>query len=246
MTLQDFHDAEDWVYIDKVDELPSVRAIYCDTRDFGITVNDDPEYTDGHPTPWTGKYQSLINNPKCKPDFLIEKGEILKFLKLLENISGGKEDWRDLRFNDKVPDRSGWDFKYIRFYRYGCDSNKYIVTGSYGTAVHWRDLNAENIIDDCHAYSHGTKDDITIGIDPGQDKGDWTGYQTNDPRKQIGFKFKPTFNSCIDHFEIRGYDPKRKFMLTTVYPKSGEPFEDEIEEAYYDGAFETKDYVACG
>lgn len=59
----------------------------------------------------------------------------------------------------------------------------------------------------------------------------------------IGFKFKPTFSSNIDFFEIRGYDQERDMILTIVHPKSGSPFEDEIEKKYCDGAFFTGDYV---
>jgi len=66
----------------------------------------------------------------------------------------------------------------------------------------------------------------------------------NNMKYKIGFKFKPTFSSNIDHFEVRGIDEKRDMVLTTVYPKSGFSFEDEIERVYYDSAFMTGDYVA--
>lgn len=59
----------------------------------------------------------------------------------------------------------------------------------------------------------------------------------------IGRRFKPTFFSIIDHYEIRGYDEERQMVLTWVYPKGkGERFEDEIEEKYLIGAFETGEY----
>lgn len=61
---------------------------------------------------------------------------------------------------------------------------------------------------------------------------------------QIGFKFKPTFSSNIDFFEVRGIDEKRNMVLTIVHPKSGYPFNDEIEKEYYEGAFITGDYAA--
>ena len=61
---------------------------------------------------------------------------------------------------------------------------------------------------------------------------------------QIGFKFKPTFSSNIDFFEVRGIDEKRNMVLTIVHPKSGSSFNDEIEKEYYEGAFFTGDYVA--
>lgn len=60
----------------------------------------------------------------------------------------------------------------------------------------------------------------------------------------VGKKFKPTFQSEIDYFEIRGYDSERDMVLTKAYPKDGEPFDDEIEEKYLVGAFETGEYVA--
>ena len=60
---------------------------------------------------------------------------------------------------------------------------------------------------------------------------------------QKGFKFKPTFSSNIDFFEVRGVDESRDMVLTIVHPKSGFSFDDEIERVYYDSAFMTGDYV---
>ena len=59
----------------------------------------------------------------------------------------------------------------------------------------------------------------------------------------IGFQFKPTFPSNLDHFEVRGFDEKKKHVLTIVYPKNGSPFDDSIEEEYYEAAFAIGDYV---
>lgn len=61
---------------------------------------------------------------------------------------------------------------------------------------------------------------------------------------KAGFKFKPTFYSNIDFFEVRGIDESRDMILTIVHPKTGFPFNDEIERVYYDSAFFTGDYVA--
>ena len=60
---------------------------------------------------------------------------------------------------------------------------------------------------------------------------------------QTGFKFKPTFSSNIDFFEVRGVDESRDMVLTIVHPKTGHPFNDEIERVYYESAFITGDYV---
>lgn len=59
-----------------------------------------------------------------------------------------------------------------------------------------------------------------------------------------GRRFRPTFSSNIDFFEIRGYDAERDLVLTTAHPKDGRAFDDEIEERYLAGAFETGEYVA--
>lgn len=44
-----------------------------------------------------------------------------------------------------------------------------------------------------------------------------------------GSRFKPTFESNILYFKVRGYDTERNMVLTIVFPKEGEPFDDEIE-----------------
>lgn len=59
-----------------------------------------------------------------------------------------------------------------------------------------------------------------------------------------GRRFRPTFSSNIDYFEIRGYDAERDMVLTTAHPKSGSAFDDEIKERYLVGAFEMGEYVA--
>lgn len=59
---------------------------------------------------------------------------------------------------------------------------------------------------------------------------------------KVGMKFRPTFSSNIDYFEVRGYDEERDMVLTKVYPKEGNSFDDEIEARYFDGAFETGEY----
>ena len=60
----------------------------------------------------------------------------------------------------------------------------------------------------------------------------------------VGRRFRPTFDSPIDYFEIRGYDAERDMVMTTAHPKQGEPFDDEIEEVYLMAAFENGDYKA--
>ena len=64
-------------------------------------------------------------------------------------------------------------------------------------------------------------------------------------REIIGRKFKPTFNSNIERFEVIGYDEERQMVLTIAYPKEGSHFNDEIEEKCLSAAFEIGEYVFC-
>lgn len=60
--------------------------------------------------------------------------------------------------------------------------------------------------------------------------------------KEIGFKFVPTFPSNIFYFQVRGYDKERDLVLTTVYTKDGQCFNDRMEGIYYDAAFDIGEY----
>ena len=59
-----------------------------------------------------------------------------------------------------------------------------------------------------------------------------------------GKRFRATFDSSIDYFEICGYDDDRDMVLTIVHPKEGEPFDDEIERNYLLAGFSNGDYKA--
>jgi hypothetical protein len=58
----------------------------------------------------------------------------------------------------------------------------------------------------------------------------------------IGTRFKPTFESNILYFKVRGYDAERDVVLTTALPKEGEPFDDEIEASVLWNAFKIGEY----
>jgi hypothetical protein len=132
-----------WTYLNDIPEIPECKAIHCDTRDFYLLFTDKIE---------TKKVKKLFKRQYRSEEFLIDKLEIRKFLTNLENISGGKANWRFLHFNN-VPDRSGWDFKYLRFYRYQLNSNKFIVCNSYNELVKLSDLNEVNL-DKEHLNTH--------------------------------------------------------------------------------------------
>lgn len=65
---------------------------------------------------------------------------------------------------------------------------------------------------------------------------------TNDYDSIVGKRFKPTFESNINYFKIRGYDHERDMVLTTAFPKEGQPFDDEIEALTLLNAFKTGEY----
>ena len=58
----------------------------------------------------------------------------------------------------------------------------------------------------------------------------------------VGTRFKPTFESNILYFKVRGYDAERNMVLTTAFPKEGEPFDDEIEALTLLNAFKVGEY----
>ena len=64
----------------------------------------------------------------------------------------------------------------------------------------------------------------------------------DDAEELVGKKFRPTFESEIDYFEIRGVDKKRAMVLTTAHMKSGGTFEDEISLDDLANGFRNGDY----
>lgn len=72
----------------------------------------------------------------------------------------------------------------------------------------------------------------------------WTPNKAAQYADLVGRRFRPTFASSIDYFEIRGYDAERDMVLTVAHPREGSAFDDEIEERYFVAAFETGEYVA--
>ena len=64
----------------------------------------------------------------------------------------------------------------------------------------------------------------------------------NDHNSIVGTRFKPTFESNILYFKVRGYDAERGMVLTTAFPKEGKPFDDEIEALTLLNAFKAGEY----
>lgn len=226
---------DDWVSLKDIEQDAEIAArvetLYCDTRDFALGWNFkqvEPykkasiglEYRTNE---GLKQIEKLKRNGKIA-DCLIEPHEILPWLNELCQKSGGYDkDWRFL--TAKVEGCYDWDIKYVRFVRQS--GGRFIACNSYFWPIEWRKV-VENIYDPIHDADREEEQ-------PERDK-------AAEYAKVVGRKFRPTFDSPIDHFTIRGYDKERDMVLTTAHPKEGSPFDDEIEERYLMGAFETGDY----
>lgn len=126
----------DWIYIDEINEIDykSLESIHCDTRDFYILLSKNNAKSDKD-------VFKLLKFKKVPDKFLINKEEVLSFLKNLETISGGRGEWRFLNF-DNIDDKLGW-LKYIRLYKY--NDNQFIVCDSQSHAIEWKLCTKENL-----------------------------------------------------------------------------------------------------
>ena len=111
----------DWIHISEVNEIPDdVQCIHCDTRDFHVIMREEEiEGKDdkGNYLPWW--------SARDKEQFLIHKDKLIPFLQMIEEISGGRGEWRHLSFEGIMTEHGAW-FKYIRFYR--VSPTQFIVT----------------------------------------------------------------------------------------------------------------------
>ena len=60
---------------------------------------------------------------------------------------------------------------------------------------------------------------------------------------KVGFLYRPTFISGIDHFEVFMVDDEKKEVHSHVIPKQGLPFNDVNPFTSYDKAFQTGEYM---
>lgn len=112
----------DWSPLEDLDITPDVTAIYVDTRDFHcFTAHISPK-------------------PLYGRKYLIPETQIKDWLLNLQDMTGGKGDWRMMNF--RGIDANGW-FKYIRLYREGSD---FIVCDRGGHSVDWSLMTEENLI----------------------------------------------------------------------------------------------------
>lgn len=101
---------KEWLYIDKIDSLPSTDYVHCDTRDFHILCTNDSVRI----TKWAQDFKKELRHCMHQDKFMFRRDEILGTLKALEMGSGGPGDWRMLRLKQSGHYNIGW-LKYIRF-----------------------------------------------------------------------------------------------------------------------------------
>lgn len=115
----------EWCYLDDIRGIEDdVYSFHCDTRDFYCVKMSNP-VSGIQPT----EAEKLVKNRfAINICLLAHKDEILPWLKSIEQMSGGKAEWRCLNFKGINTD-CGW-LKYIRFYR--LDDNMFVVSDSEG------------------------------------------------------------------------------------------------------------------
>lgn len=136
---------DDWVPIKQISDdatiSPGVETISCDTRDFALGWNfKQPEsYKKAECGLEVRTNEGLARMCRLKGspaigDYLIERSEIVPWLKKLCEKSGGyDEDWRMSVAN--VYGCHGWDIKYIRFVKH--TDGRFFVCNAYWMPVKW-------------------------------------------------------------------------------------------------------------
>ena len=130
-----------WYPLEYFQYIPnSVTIIHCDTRDFymvmSIEVIKGAECIDGCVNVFDMIPKRAIDNK-----YLIHRKDIPKWLKYIEDISGGKCEWRCLNFTT-IKTKLGW-LKYIRMFYYKDDY--FVVCDGYGEPIDWGTMNEETL-----------------------------------------------------------------------------------------------------
>lgn len=112
-------------------EIPEeITRISVDTRDFAIIMGMEPiipDSKDGSNYHERFYAYPLLDDPKCKDHFKILNTDLIRWIKDFEERCGGKSDWKSINLIKGYKDVSGWDFKYLRFYRYRVDPRYFIA-----------------------------------------------------------------------------------------------------------------------
>lgn len=138
---------KEWIYIDDIEISDNTQCIHCDTRDFHILTTEDPvsvELLDFSLD--TKKKQEAFDQCIFK-----DWEEIKAYLKGLEEVSGGKGEWRFLSFDYPYKGSHylahGWH-KYFRFARLEEGWFAYTESGNNYYVIRKDFVNIETMIKD--------------------------------------------------------------------------------------------------
>ena len=137
----------EWIYIDEVEVNENIRGIHCDTRDFGVLTVEEPTSVE---------ILDFVKDVKRKPEayeqcLFDSWEEIKKYLKDLENSTGGKGKWRFISFNYPYKGAKylaqGWH-KYFRFAKIDDKWFAYTIEGGNYYVIRKDFVNLDTLIKD--------------------------------------------------------------------------------------------------
>lgn len=130
-----------WYPVEYFPYIPNgVTSIHCDTRDFEIIISKDA-FDKSKVLQGCVDVFDMIEKGNVDKKHLIHRNEIPQWLKHIEEISGGKCDWRCLNFSS-IKTRLGW-LKYIRMYYYKDDY--FVVCDGYAEPIDWFTMNEDTL-----------------------------------------------------------------------------------------------------
>lgn len=132
---------DEWLPIEYFPYIPDgITAIHCDTRDFEIVISRDALDKSIILQECINVFE-MIHKGDIDEKYLIHRNEIPQWLRNIEEISGGKCQWRCLNFTT-IKTKLGW-LKYIRMYHYKDDY--FVVCDGYAEPIDWRTMNEETL-----------------------------------------------------------------------------------------------------
>lgn len=143
--LEDWHQLEDLKSVQISDDITRISV---DTRDFAVIFGTDPVTLERDPydKPIHQRFHaySLLDDSNCKDHFKVHKNDIIQFLEDFKEYTGGSVDWRTFTV-EGYREVTGWDFKYLRFYRYKIDPDYFILCSDALKAVNKDLITRKNI-----------------------------------------------------------------------------------------------------
>lgn len=125
-----------WVYYRELDPIPdNLLGLNVCTLDFKVK----PRFTIGE-LPEDRAFHELVRNPKLiKDDFIIHSEDIIDFLSLLEEATGGEGTFRHLTVMASTIRNYKWNLKFLNLYLSPLN-NGFIVCDRFSRAIRYKDI----------------------------------------------------------------------------------------------------------